>query len=78
MLDKYVKRLYNSRWLGVLYPFCEHSNVLDNLTKGGQMKLNRKSESGRSMTEMIAVLVIIGILTVCTLGGYSFVVKKSD
>jgi len=36
------------------------------------MQHNRKPESGRSMTETIAVLVIIAILTIASLGGFSY------
>ena len=39
------------------------------------MKQSRKFESGRTMIEMIAVLLIIAILTVASLGGFSFVMK---
>ena len=40
------------------------------------MKLSRRSELGRSLIEMIAVLVVIAILTIGSLGGYSFLVRK--
>ena len=39
------------------------------------MKENRNSELGRSMIEMVGVLIVIAILTIASLGGFSFVMK---
>ena len=39
------------------------------------MKESRKDELGRSMTEMVGVLIVIGILVIASLGGFSFVLR---
>ena len=41
------------------------------------MQRNHKIESGRSMTETIAVLVIIAILTIASLGGFSYLMTTA-